>query len=150
MARARITLGLALVITVLAVIGRAYPVVALPLLAAAIFLIVWGRAGRATEQVIGSLPGGGYILKFLHQIDLIISPRDQEFERHLKSLIAGYPLVVRASLAKLTQTRSGASVDSSHWQQFRHDGLVDHPHSGPGPIKEDLREMVGRILDELG
>jgi hypothetical protein len=150
MAKSRITLGIALIVVALAAIGREYPWIVIPLVLVAVFLILWGRESRATEQFIAALPGGRYILKGLHQVDLIISPRDQEYERHLRTLIAGYPEIVRISLVKLRTTRAATSIPESHWQQFRHDGLVDHPHSGPGPIKEDLREIVGRILDDLG
>ena len=149
MAKARITLGLAIFITALAVIGRAYPEIAIPLMLVAMFLIVWGRQPRTTESFIGGLPAGKYIIKFLHQIDLVISPRDEKYEQHLRELISNYPPPVRASLILLRKTRTGTSIPEAHWQQFRHDGLVEHPHSGPGPIKEELREMIGRILDDL-
>ena len=150
MAKARITLGIALFVTALAVIGREYVWVFIPLLLVGMFLIVWGRGSRATERVIGALPGGRYVLKGLRQFDLIISPRDQAYERYLRTVIAGYPEILRMSLATLRTTRTATSIPDTHWQQFRHDGLVDHPHSGPGPIKEDLREIIGQILDDLG
>jgi len=101
MAKARITLGIAFFVAAFAVIGREYPWVAIPLMLIAVFLVVWGRQSRATEQFISALPCGRYILKVLHQFDLIISPRDQEYERHLRTLIAGYPEIVRTSLEKL-------------------------------------------------
>jgi hypothetical protein len=150
MAKARTTLGIAFIVTVLAVLGREYFLVSLLLLLVGVFLIVWGRDSRATEQFVSGLPGGGYILKGLHQFDLIISPRDEEYENYLRKLISEYPEPVRKSLATLRATRTANSIEDSHWQRFRRDGLVDHPHSGPGPIKEDLRETVGRILEELG
>ena len=150
MAKARTTLGIALFVAALAVIGREYLWIFIPLLLVGLFLIVWGRQSRATEQFFGALPGGCYVLKGLHQLDLIISPRDQAYERYLRTVIAGYPEIVRMSLIKLRTTRAATSIPDDHWRRFHHDGLVDHPHGGPGPIKEDLREIVGQILDDLG
>ena len=147
--RDRTTLGIALAVAVVAIIGRDFPLIAVPLALLAILLVVWGRESQGTERFIGSLPGGRYLLKGLHQLDLVLSPRDQEFEQHLRRTIAAYPVVVRASLAKLKKTRNARSIDDAHWRQFDQDGLVDHPHSGPGPIKDNLRDIIGRILDEL-
>ena len=81
MAKARITLGLAFFVTALTVVGRAYPEIAIPLILIAVFLIVWGREPRATEAFIGAVPGGRHILRFLHQADMIITPRDEKYEQ---------------------------------------------------------------------
>jgi hypothetical protein len=75
---ARITLGLAIGIAVLATMAREYVLLQLLLAIFAVFLVVWGRAERRTEEFIGWLPGGSYALKVLNQLDSIISPRDQE------------------------------------------------------------------------
>jgi hypothetical protein len=58
--------------------GREFPWIAIPLELFAIFLIIWGREGRRTEAFIGRLPAGGYMLKVLEQLDLILSPRDRD------------------------------------------------------------------------
>jgi hypothetical protein len=49
-----------------------------------------GRAERRTEAFIGGLPGGSYALKALNQLDLIINPRDQEHDKHIRTIIVGY------------------------------------------------------------
>lgn len=112
-------------------------------------LIFWGRDSERTEAFIGSLSGGKFLLRVLHQLDLIISPRDIDYELHLRKLIAGYEPQYRRSLRELSDTRAGAQINGVHWQKFKTDGLIDHPSGGPGPIKPELRDMIRRILRDL-
>jgi hypothetical protein len=75
--RDKATLGIALLITAAAVIGNAYPLISVPLIVLAVFFIMWGRDQSRVEAFLGRLPAGTHILKWLHQLDLIISPRDE-------------------------------------------------------------------------
>jgi hypothetical protein len=144
--QSKITVGIAILVAVLASRDFSFAIL---LIVFAVFLIVWGRDRQRTERFVADLPGGQYLSKGLHQLDLVLSPRDQEFEEHLRKVIAAYPPVLRASLARLKETRDARSIDEAYWTQFNNDGLVDHPHSGPGPIKDNLRDIIGRILDQL-
>jgi hypothetical protein len=147
--RDRITLGIALVAAALAVIGRDYPWIAVPLTLFAMFLIVWGRAGQRTEEFVGRIPGGNYLLKGLRQLDLVLSPRDLKLEQHLRTVISGYDAEKRAILRQFWVTRNPYSVPYSYWTEFNHDGLVEHTSFGPGPLKSEMHESIGRVLDEL-
>src|SRR5258708_34935668 len=129
MAKSRITLGIALIVVALAAIGREYPWIVIPLVLVAVFLILWGRESRATEQFIAALPGGRYMLKGLHQVDVIVSPRDQDYERYIRTHIARYPEIGRLSLGKLRTIRAATSIPESRAEQFRYEDLVAHPPS---------------------
>jgi hypothetical protein len=148
--RDRITLGLALAVTGVAVMGREFPWIAIPLEIFALFLIVWGREERRTEAFIGRLPGGKYLLRALLQLDLILSPRDLAYEGQIQAIITGYEHELRESLRRLWRTRNPSDVPQQHWERFKRDGLVEHSFSGPGGVRAELREIVGRALDELG
>lgn len=150
-ARDRTTLGIALAVAVVAMIGSAYQwVAALLLLGFAFFLIVWGRAPRSTESFVGRLPCGSYWLKCLEQLDFIISPRDRAFEQHVRSIIVGYDDDHRKSLRALWITRSSSGAPHEHLSQFSAAGFIEYPKDGPGWIRPDLRYVVRRTLDELG
>jgi hypothetical protein len=69
---ARITLGLAILIAILS--GASW-VLALPLAAFAVFLIVWGHSPGPTEQLVRKLPGGEQLSRGLRYIDGIIAPQ---------------------------------------------------------------------------
>jgi hypothetical protein len=147
--RDRITLGIALAVAVVAMIGRDYPWIAAPLMLLAIFLIVWGREPRRTEAFINQLPGGKYLRRLVEQLDSTLSPRDREHEQHIRSLLARYDPEHRASLRTLLLTRSSGSIPGPHWQQFYSDSLVDKTFAGPEGIKSDLRESVRGALDDI-
>ena len=89
-AKARITLGIALLVAALAVIGRAEPLISLLLISLAIFFIVWGKEQRKTESLVKGLPFGAHFLKLLDMIDSVVTPRDREYEEHVKSVITQY------------------------------------------------------------
>jgi hypothetical protein len=148
--RERTTLGIGLIVAVLAMTAREYVWLHLFLAIFAVFLIVWGREPRRTESFIGGLPVGGYLLKGLRQLDLVLSPHDLKLEQHVHAIVSKYSSLVRADLRRLLNTHNPASILDQSWRQFKGDGLVDHPHSGPGPIKEEMREAVARALDDLG
>jgi hypothetical protein len=81
--RDRTTLGIALLVAATAVIGRAYPWISILLIMLAVFFIAWGRDQRRMEAFVGRLPGGPYLLTWLEQLDLIISPRGEQRAKKL-------------------------------------------------------------------
>jgi hypothetical protein len=81
--RDRTTLGIALLVAAAAVIGKAYPGISIPLIMLAVFFIAWGRDQRRVEAFVGRLPAGSYLLTWLKQLDLIISPRDEQRAKKL-------------------------------------------------------------------
>lgn len=81
--RDRTTLGIALLVAVAAVIGRVYPWISIPLIMLAVFFMAWGRDQRRVEAFVGRLPGRRYLLKWLNQLDLIISPREEQRVKRL-------------------------------------------------------------------
>lgn len=70
----RTKMGIALGIAVCA--GLTSFLLALLLLAAAGFLIIWGKEPKRTEQFVGGLPFGNYLLKAMAQSNSIISSRE--------------------------------------------------------------------------
>jgi hypothetical protein len=56
MSRARITLGLALLVPVLVMLAREIYLLVVPLTLFGMFLIVWGRAPSETERLVASFP----------------------------------------------------------------------------------------------
>jgi hypothetical protein len=81
--RDRTTLGIALLVAAAAVIGKAYPLISVPLIMLAVFFIAWGRDQRSLEAFVGRMPAGHYLLKALNQLDLIISPKDEQRAKKL-------------------------------------------------------------------
>jgi hypothetical protein len=147
----RTTLALALFVILVGAIASLSIWIRLLAAAFAVFLVFWGRDSERTEAAVSRIPiAGPFLIKGLHQLDLIISPRDQDYEEHLREVITAYSPRYRQSLRKLLQTRLASQIPDSHWLKFSKDGLVEHLHSGPGPIKTDLRDPIRRILRELG
>lgn len=66
-----ITLGIALASGLLAAVAVVW--IAVPLLVLAVLLFAWGLEPKRTEEFVGRLPSGNYLLKGLAQLDLIIS-----------------------------------------------------------------------------
>jgi hypothetical protein len=148
-ARARVTFGIALLFAVFAVIIREVHWLAAVLLFLGLFLIVWGRLPKETEEMIAQLPGGKVILKGLDQVDMILVPRDYELEKYLRETIERYDDRMRAALRVLLNNRNPQRV-GAEWPTFKGDGLVTGDFSGPGPIKEEYRDSIKRILRDLG
>lgn len=97
--RVRITLGIALLTTVLAVFLREIQWLAAPVFLFGIFLIVWGRLLSETEKWIAQLPGREIILNGLDQLDMILIPRDRDLEQHLRKTIGVYDAPRRQALS---------------------------------------------------
>jgi hypothetical protein len=89
------------------------------------------------------------ILKGLDQVDMILIPRDRDAEEHLRAIVGRYDAGRRASLKQLIITRN-AGPAGSDWIVFNQDGLVISTFSGPGPVKEEFRDPIKRILKDLG
>jgi hypothetical protein len=66
-----ITLGIALAVAILAAVAVIW--IAVPLFVVAVFLFVWGLEPKRTEEFVGRLPSGNYLLKALAKLDSIIS-----------------------------------------------------------------------------
>src|SRR5258708_39027572 len=104
-ARARITLGIGLLLAVFAMIIREIHWLAVLLTFFGLFLVAWGRLPKETEKTIAKLPGGKIILKGLDQLDMILVPRDSELEKYLRETIERYDDKKRAALRVLLNTR---------------------------------------------
>jgi len=66
-----ITVGIALAGALLAAVTVVW--IALPLLVIAALLFAWGLEPKRTEEFVGRLPSGNYVLKALAKLDEIIS-----------------------------------------------------------------------------
>jgi hypothetical protein len=100
-ARDRITIGIGLALIVVAAVSREFLWTTFPIAIFAIFLVVWGREGPRTEAFVGRLPGGKYALKVLEQLDMVISPRDKEYEHHIQIIIDDYDHDLQKSLRRI-------------------------------------------------
>ncbi|HEX3496475.1 MAG TPA: hypothetical protein VHT02_04760 [Methylocella sp.] len=64
-------MGIAGAVAVLAVVGPVW--LAVPLLLLAALLFAWGLEAKRTEEFLGRLPSGNYVVKALAKLDSIIS-----------------------------------------------------------------------------
>ena len=79
-----ITLGIALAVAVLAaIVGLMW--IAVPLLLIAVLLFAWGLEPKRTEEFVGRLLGGNYILKALAKLELDARPLDLGASLDLRS-----------------------------------------------------------------
>jgi hypothetical protein len=92
---------------------------------------------------------GRHLLRGLEQIDLLLVPQDREYNQHIRSIIQGYDAEWRRALRVLYRTRNTNSV-APYLSRFVADGFIEYPKDGPGWIKPELRDIVGRALDEFG
>jgi hypothetical protein len=151
MEKDRTTLALALFVILVGAIASLSIWIRLLAAAFAVFLVFWGRDSERTEAMVSRIPTAGpFLVRALHQLDLIISPRDQEYENHLRNVITAYDPQQRKSLRRLWGTRAYKSIPSDHWDRFNQDGLVEYTHGAPGPIKPELGDPIRRILKDLG
>jgi hypothetical protein len=105
---------------------------------------------RGTEKIIGGLPGGGWVLKGLDRLDLLLSPRDLDYEQHLEAIILAYDDDSKKSLRTLWKTRKPTDIHFGHWTAFDKDQLVQHTDNVMGPVKPELRDLVDRVLTKAG
>ena len=66
-----ITLGIALASAILAAVAVVW--IAVPLLVLAGLLFAWGLEPKRTEEFLGRLPSGNYLLKALAKLDSLVS-----------------------------------------------------------------------------
>ena len=164
----RTKLGITLAVAVLA--GLISVWIAVLLLALAALLIAWGLMPERTEGFFGRLPYGNSLLKALARIDLILwqpdlgqkdlvqedqeekenlGHGDLEQEEYFRDILRGYSPIARRNLRQLRITRNPRSVLDEEWVQYFRDGLVEITHSGRSGVRPELRELIGRLLDEF-
>jgi hypothetical protein len=112
----------------------------------AVFLIVWGREQHATEAFVGKLPMGRYLLKALDQIDAVLVAIDKDYNSHIMGIVLGYDDDTRRTLRILYRTRN-ANLAANYENTFVKDALIEFPKNGPGCLKPELRDVVGRTLE---
>jgi hypothetical protein len=165
----RTKLGITIAVSVIA--GLASVLLAVLLLVLAVFLIARGQVPERTEAFVRGLPGGNYLQKALARIDLILGPRDMreedtvpadfqeesahEVERNLaqeeyfRDMLRGYSPTTRRNLRQLRVSGDPKDVLAEEWVQYFQDGLVETTHFGRGGVRAELRELIGRLLDEF-
>ena len=70
-------------------------------------------------------------------------------EEYLSEILRGYGPEARRRLRQLNITGDPRSVLDEEWVQYLRDGLVETTHSGRGGVRSELREMIGKLLDEF-
>jgi hypothetical protein len=108
-----------------------------------------GKEQRGTESFIKRLPFGIEIRKFLDAFDSVLTPRDRDYEQHVKTIVTGYDPEAQAALRKLYRTRNTNQIADHYRGRFVADGFIEYPKDGPGWIKPELRDVVARTLDDL-
>jgi hypothetical protein len=112
--RDKTTLGIALLVAVVAVIGNAYPWISIPLIVLAVLIIAWGRDQRGVESLAGSLPAGKYILKGLHWLDSVISPFNEQRAKLQDFYVAVEPIITRSLPADISETDFDTYVEEAN------------------------------------
>jgi len=147
--RAKIAIGITLLIAGLAVIGRPTLWIGTAMLLLAVFFVYWAMEQRATEAFVESLPMGRHLKNMLVYIEAALVARDPDYAQHIRSTVVGYDAELRTALRTLYRTRN-TNLVGQHEQRFKADGLIEYPKDGPGWIKPEARDIVGRTLDEIG
>jgi hypothetical protein len=80
----------------------------------------------------------------------VLNAGDLEYEQHIRGIIIGYGNDLQKALRRLLKTRNANNLTSQEWERFFKDCLIDSPSNNRGPVKAELRGIVGRVLDELG
>jgi hypothetical protein len=70
-------------------------------------------------------------------------------EEYFREILRGYGPEARRRLRQLNITGDPRSVLDEEWVQYLRDGLVETTHSGRGGVRSELREMIGKLLDEF-
>ena len=137
----------------------------------AAFLIAWGQVPERTEAFVELLPGGNYLLKALARIDLLLwppglgqkdlaqedlqedLPHEDEWnlaqEEYFRDILRGYSPTARRTLRELRIAGDRMHVLDEEWVQYFRDGLVETTHSGRGGVRPELKELIGKLLDEF-
>jgi hypothetical protein len=151
--RDRITLGLALIVAAVALIGQVYPWIAWPLILFALFLLAWGRAPGSVESYVAQLPGGHYILRWLRGLDAIITPRDPEAERiteKRRELVRrAFEQLTPAEIHWLHRMSIGGrpvGMPGEVGNSIGNRGLLEYDFTGIVGIRADLKPFVDEKL----
>jgi hypothetical protein len=80
----------------------------------------------------------------------VLNAGDLEYEQNIRGIIIGYGNDLQKALRRLLKTRNANNLTSQEWERFFKDCLIDSPSNNRGPVKAELRGIVGRVLDELG
>ncbi len=70
-------------------------------------------------------------------------------EEYFREILRGYGPEARRRLRQLNITGDPRSVLDEEWVQYLRDGLVETTYSGRGGVRSELREMIGKLLDEF-
>jgi hypothetical protein len=70
-------------------------------------------------------------------------------EEYFREILRGYSPEARRRLRQLNITGDPSSVLDAEWVQDLRDGLVETTHSGRGGVRLELKELIGRLLDEF-
>ena len=70
-------------------------------------------------------------------------------EEYFREILRGYSPEARRRLRQLNSTEDPRSVLDEEWVQYFRGGLVETTHSGRGGVRAELRDLVGRLLDEF-
>ena len=70
-------------------------------------------------------------------------------EEYFREILRGYSPEARRRLRQLNITGDPRSVLDEEWVQYFRDGLVETTHSGRGGVRLELKELIGRLLDEF-
>jgi len=70
-------------------------------------------------------------------------------EEYFREILREYGPEARRRLRQLNITGDPRSVLDEEWVQYLRDGLVETTHSGRGGVRSELREMIGKLLDEF-
>jgi hypothetical protein len=70
-------------------------------------------------------------------------------EEYFRDILRGYSPEARRRLRQLSITEDPRSVLDEEWVQYFRDGLVETTHSGRGAVRPELKELIGRLLDEF-
>jgi hypothetical protein len=70
-------------------------------------------------------------------------------EEYFREILRGCSPEARRRLRQLNITGDAKFVLDAEWVQDLRDGLVETTHSGRGGVRSELRELIGRLLDEF-
>ena len=70
-------------------------------------------------------------------------------EEYFRDILRGYSPEARRRLHQLNITGAPRSVLDEEWVKFFRDGLVETTYSGRGGVRQELKELLGRLLDEF-
>jgi hypothetical protein len=70
-------------------------------------------------------------------------------EEYFREILRGYSPEARRRLRQLSITGDPRSPLDEEWVQYFRDGLVETTHSGRGGVRSELKELIGKLLNEF-